>query len=601
MYIERQKLSTEDKERISLVASIILVGIFVFLAFVFWNIQVLKNQHYLTLAMQNMVREVELKAPRGLVKDRNGIVISDNKLDFSLFLIREGVEDMEKTISFASAAVNMEPEEVKKVIERYRQFPLSYAIPLKKNLTLGSVVYIKSRSDIHPEFDIDVAPTRAYPLQEECSHILGYISEITVDELKMSRAEGYKAGDVIGRSGIEQQYEDYLRGKKGSRIVVKDNLGTVQQVLQEVKPALGNSVILTIDLVLQTYIEQLMAEHLGTIGVVELSTGGLLALVSKPNYNPDLFTGAMDPEIWRSLLNDPNKPMQNKFTQGLYSPGSVFKIVMALGGLQEGLIQPMSTVDCYGAVKIYDRFFHCWVPSGHGTVNLYDAIKNSCNIYFYQLGKRMDIDIIAGYAEMLGLGGVSDIDLPNEKMGRVPSRAWKQKYLKQKWFPGETISVAIGGGMLSVTPAQVLTMISTVALRGKQPQLHLLKEIQSGDGVTTEFTPTFTRVPIRKENFEAVIEGLYRVVNDGSTGRAARIPGFDICGKTGTQQIISKENPRYKELVKEKQFKPHSWFVSFAPRFKPRFAVVVFVENGGDAGAVAAPLAGKIYRKLFEQ
>ena len=600
MYIERQKLSTEDKERISFVASIFLIVIFVFLAFIFWNAQVLKNQHYKTLALQNMVREIELKAPRGFIKDRNGIIISENKLAFSLKLIREGVEDIDKTVKFACDATGMTPDDINKAIDRYKRYPRSYAIPLKKNLSLASVIYIKSRSDLHPEFEIEVDPTRAYPLQEEASHILGYISEITVEELKANKSKGYKPGDVIGRSGIEKQYEDNLRGKKGSQIVMKDNLGTVQQVLQEVKPALGSSVVLTIDMVLQTYIEQLMADHLGTVAVVDLSSGGLLAMVSTPNYNPDLFTGAMTADIWRALINDPRKPMQNKFTQGLYSPGSTFKIVMALGGLQEGVIGPMSAVNCYGAAKIYDRYFHCWVSSGHGTVNLYSAMRDSCNIYFYQLGKKLDIDIIARYGEMLGLGGVSGIDIPSEKMGRVPSRAWKQKYLKQKWYPGETISVAIGGGMLSVTPAQVLTMISTVALRGKKPRLHLLKEVDSGDGITTAFTPRFTRIPIKREHFEAVIEGLFRVVNDGGTGRAARIPGFDICGKTGTQQIISKENPKYKELVKQKRFKPHSWFVSFAPRDNPRYAMVVFVENGGDAGGIAAPLAGKIYRKLFE-
>lgn len=600
MYIERQKLSTEDKERISFVASIILIVIFVFLAFIFWNTQVLKNQHYKTLAMQNMVREIELKAPRGFIKDRNGIIVSENKLAFSLKLNREGMADLEQTVSFASSATGMSPEEVQKAIDRYKRYPKSFSIPVKKNLSLASVIYIKSRSDVHPEFEIEVDPTRAYPLQEEASHILGYISEITVEELKINKSKGYKPGDAIGRSGIEKQYEDYLRGKKGSQIVMKDNMGTVQQILQEVKPALGSSVILTIDLVLQTYIEQLMADQLGTVGVVDLATGGLLAMVSTPNYNPDLFTGAMNSEIWRGLINDPRKPMQNKFTQGLYSPGSTFKIVMALGGLQEGILKPTTTTSCFGAVKIYDRYFHCWVPAGHGTVNLYNAFRDSCNIYFYQLGKKLDIDVIARYGEMLGLGGLSGIDIPSEKLGRVPSRAWKKKYLKQPWYPGETISVAIGGGMLSVTPAQVLTMISTVALRGKKPQLHLLKEIQSGDGITTVYTPRFSRVPIKREHFEAVIEGLFRVINDGGTGRAAMIPGYDICGKTGTQQIISKENPKYRELVKQKRFMPHSWFVSFAPRNNPRYAMVVFVENGGDAGGIAAPLAGKIYRKLFE-
>jgi penicillin-binding protein 2 len=232
-------------------------------------------------------------------------------------------------------------------------------------------------------------------------------------------------------------------------------------------------------------------------------------------------------------------------------------------------------------------------------MNLVNAIKNSCNIYFYQLGKKLDIDVIARYAEMLGLGQKSDIDLPNEKEGLVPTKAWKLAQYKKPWYPGETISVAIGGGMLSVTPVQVLLMMSTVALRGKMPRLHLLKKVETGGEVYSEFKPEFTPISIEKEYFEILIDGLYRVVNDEGTGRAAALKGLGICGKTGTQQIISKENPKYKELVKQKRFKPHAWFASFAPRKKPRFAVVVFVENGGDAGEIAAPLAARIYRKLL--
>jgi penicillin-binding protein 2 len=308
----------------------------------------------------------------------------------------------------------------------------------------------------------------------------------------------------------------------------------------------------------------------------------------------------MEPAAWQAISNDPGKPLQDKFLQGIYSPGSVFKIVMTLAGLQEKAIGPGTLVTCSGSQIFYDRVFHCWNAGGHGTMNLFSALENSCNIFFYNLGRRLDIDTIARYARLLGLGAASGIDMPNESTGLVPSSAWKLAALHQRWYPGETISVAIGHGSLSVTPVQLLRLIATVALRGRMPRLHLMQRIEKRGRTVREFTPEFTPVPIAAENFELVIEGLYRVVNGDGTGRAARVDGLDICGKTGTSQIIAKENPQYKRLTQEKRFMPNSWFVSFAPRDRPRLAVVVLVENGGDAGAIAAPLAARIYRKYFE-
>jgi penicillin-binding protein 2 len=350
---------------------------------------------------------------------------------------------------------------------------------------------------------------------------------------------------------------------------------------------------------LQRYIEDLLGDESGVVGVMDLASGGLLALVVKPSYDPEVFSGELSRDEWLAIRGDPRKPLQNKFLQGIYSPGSVFKIVMALTGLEQGLLAPEATVFCSGSQVFYDRVFHCWNPGGHGTMNLYSALQNSCNIFFYNLGRRLDIDAIARTARLLGLGGASGIDLPNEKAGLVPDSAWKLRALGQRWYPGETISVAIGHGQLNVTPAQMLKLIATVALRGRMPQPHLLQRVERRGRTLHEFAPRFTRVPIAEENFEQVIEGLFRVVNAGGTGRAALVDGLDICGKTGTSQILTKENPQYQRLTREKRFMPHSWFVSFAPRQDPRLAVVVLVENGGDAGSIAAPLAGQIYRSYF--
>jgi penicillin-binding protein 2 len=599
MFIEKQKLSKAEIKRISVIINIILISLFVILLFAYWNAQVLRQSYYSTLANRNITQDIELKAPRGLILDRQGKRLSENKLNFSLFIVREYSQSMEQSIQHAMEITDQTEAQILKKIKKYKGYPKSYRIPLEKDLPRKKAIYVESRSDELPEFEIQIEPARAYPYKQFASHILGYISELTASQLKQHKDQGYILGDIAGKSGVEKQYESFLRGTKGVRTVAKDNLGRVREVMNEQKPLIGKSIVLTIDMDLQHYVEQQFKDEKGTVGVVDLKTGGILALVSNPNFNPEFFTGVLDRDEWLSLVNNPDRPLHNKFLQGRYSPGSVFKIVVALAALEENIIDRSTVSTCYGSVRIYDRPFRCWQGGGHGAVTLDGALEHSCNVYFYRVGKKLDIDIMAKYAQMLGLGKLTDIDLPNEKNGLVPTKAWKQKKLNQKWFPGETISVAIGGGMLNVTPIQVLAMISTVALRGEMPQLHVLKSIQQNGETIKEFLPRFKKVAIAREYFEIVINGLHRVVNAEGTARFSKVQGLDICGKTGTQQIISKENPNYKNLVKQKRFKPHAWFASFAPRENPEIAMVVFVENGGDAGAIAAPMAARIYKKIF--
>jgi len=599
MYISRKKLSLDKIRMMSLVTNIVLIIFFIILLFTFWNIQIIKNHHFKSLAIRNISRKIRIKAPRGIIQDKKNRILAENKLDFNLFLLKENIKNEEKTIANAAFITGLKPDLITEKVKKYMKSRGIFRIPIKRNLPLEKVVYIESRADEFSEFKIEVEPARTYPYKNIASHLLGYVSEITPEELNEYKKKEYKIGNDIGKSGIEKQYENFIKGEAGSHIEIKDNLGRVHEVLEKKNPIIGDSIVLTIDIELQKYIEEIFNIYKGTIEVVDLSNGDILALVSKPNFNPEKFSVLMEKKDWEILKKDPDKPLHNKSIQGLYSPGSVFKIVMALTALQEEIVEPSKAVFCGGAENIYNRIFHCWKSSGHGWMNLSDALKNSCNIYFYQLGKKIDIDIIAKYAKWLGLGEKTQIDLPNEKRGLVPTKEWKKEHMKNKWLLGETISISIGGGFLNVTPTQVLTMISTVALRGKMPQIHLLKMIKKQGEIIKEFQPKFKKVPIEEKYFDIVIKGLFNSVNDGGTGRAAMVKGMDICGKTGTQQIISKENPAYTRLVKQKRFRPHSWFVSFAPRDNPKIAIVVFVENGGDAGQIAAPIAAKIYRKLL--
>lgn len=599
MYIEKRKVSPEDIRKFFIKMNILMVIVFVALFFAFWDIQILKNQHYSDLSIQNITKILEIKAPRGLIRDRNYRIMAENKLHFNLFLIKENAKDIRRSIAFACSLTGQDEKEIRRRLDKFRDFPGGYTIPLERYLPLAKAIYVESHADEWPEFIIDIEPARAYPYNDLASHVLGYTAELSPKELERVKDRDYKLGDKIGKSGIELQYEKTLRGKAGLSVMTRDHLGLVREKLSEKKPQIGDCIVLTIDLELQTFIEDLFKDFRGTIGVVDLATGGMLALVGKPNFNPDFFTASFDPQAWSALIDNPDKPLHDKFIQGNYSPGSVFKIVMALAGLEEKLIEPSASVYCSGSVRIYDDIRRCWNPAGHGRMNLFEAIENSCNIYFFTQGKKINIDIIERYARLMGLGERTGIDLPNESSGLVPSRTWKLEKRGQKWFPGDTISIAIGHGMLTVTPVQILQLIGTVALRGKKPNLHLIQRIERDGKVLEEFTPRFTQVPISTASFETVIEGLYRVVNGEGTGRAARVEGLDICGKTGTGQIISKEKADYRELVKQTRFIPHSWFASFAPRVNPRVALVIFVENGGDAGAVAAPLAREIYRHIF--
>lgn len=599
MYLSRRKLTPEFIKRAAVLWTVFLVALFTSLFVAFWSIQVVNNEEYRFLAMRNITRKIDLPAPRGLIVDRSGKVLAENRINFTLYLVRENVEDLEKTIQRASFFSGKSVDAVRQVVAKYKNHAMFYRIPIRSYLPQGTVVFIQSRQEEFPEFEIGIEPSRTFPFAERAAHVLGHMSEASEAELATLDPGAYSLGDRIGRSGIEKQYEPFLKGTKGEQIVIKNSVEKVQQISAETKPAIGATVVLTLDLDLQRTVEDLLGEESGVVGVMDLASGGILALASKPTFDPEIFSREMAGTEWQAIRSDPRNPMQDKFLQGAYSPGSVFKIVMALAGLQEKLITPAHAQYCSGSQVFYGRTFHCWKPVGHGTVNLFTALQDSCNIYFYNLGQRMDIDTIARTARMLGLGEASGIDLPNEKTGLVPDSAWKLETFRQRWYPGETISVSIGHGQLNVTPAQLLKLIATVALRGRMPTPHLLQRIERQGKVVREFSPEFKRVDIAAEHFEQVIEGLFRVVNQEGTGRAARVDGLDVCGKTGTSQIIAKDNPQYKRLTQEKRFMPHSWFVSFAPRRNPRLAMVVLVENGGDAGAIAAPLAGQVYRKYF--
>ncbi len=600
MYTEQRGIAKREESRILLTINILLFAAFIFLFFSFWRLQILKKNYYSTLSSRNIIREIQIKSPRGLIFDSNGKIVAENKLNFDLFLHREKKGSHPDTEKKIMKITGYSKGRIEKILKKYSKYPGKIPIPIKRGIPFKTAIFLESRSDEFSDLSVEAEPGRRYPYGKTGSHIIGYLSEISDKELKKPIYENYSPGELIGKSGIESEYESYLKGVDGDKTVIKDNLGQIRKVLNINEPVIGKSLHLTVDFSLQKYSEEMFGDYNGAVGVVDLRTGGIVAMVSLPDFSPGFFSKNFTPSEWKELVNDKNKPLHNRFTRGLYSPGSTFKIVMSVAGLSERKILPGTGVVCTGSAIFYKRVFHCWNRGGHGWMNLENALKNSCNIFFYSLGKKMDIDVIARYSAILGFGEKTRLDIPGVQSGILPTRAWKKKVYGHNWYPGETISVAIGGGMISATPLQLLKMISIVALRGEDVSFHLLDTVTDSSGVIIK-TGTFKKiVPIKKEVFEKVIDGLYRCVNDGGTGRAAMVQGLDICGKTGTQLILSLENPNYKKLVKQRRFTPHSWFVSFAPRNNPKYAVVVFVENGGDAGKIAAPIAAGIYRRLFK-
>jgi len=569
-------------------AVFISVGIVAALALVaYWKIQILDYQKYESMAVDNRTREIILPAPRAIITDRTGaVVLADNKAAFKASFIRDNTRDQAGSIRRIADLLGLDPAVVSERVDKYKSLAGFQPIVVKDNLELGDVARIEARKNDMPELIVETEPRRIYPHNTVGSHILGYLQEADQKDLD-AHPDLLRPGDMIGKVGIEGQYNNRIAGQEGKVVEIVDSLGRRQNELSRNDPQPGPKLTLTIDYELQVKAEELLAGREGSIVALDPKTGEVLALASYPTFDPNKFISRFTPEEWQALVQNPDNPLLNRALQGLYSPGSLFKTVMGIAALATGATTPETTIYCGGVVEIYDAPRHCWNEAGHGALTLRDAIRYSCNIYFYQLGRRIPIDTIARYAGLMGLGRKTDIDIPGEKDGLVPSTEWKKTIRKEEWYPGETISVAIGQGPLQTTPLQIAAMTARLANRGKGIRPHLLLG-ESGE------PPAETSSEIPRGAFDQVIEGMWRSVNEGGTGKEAFVENFQACGKTGSTQTISRETAeRIAEGVKIK--KTHSWFTGFAPRNDPRIVVTVLVEYGGGGGATAAPIAGQLF------
>jgi penicillin-binding protein 2 len=570
----------------------VVTGLLVAIAAGFWFVQIIQGDYYRELAENNRLRKLPIKAPRGLIFDRNGRLLVENIPSYNLLIDRSRSANLARSLAFVAQVLGRPVSDLQALLARYRTTPVFKPVLLAEDLTLSQVSQIGVAGLEFPEFEVDVEHLRLYRHREQTAHVLGYLGEVTEEDLERSDGS-YEAGDLVGKKGIEQTYDAVLRGRDGERVVVVDSRG---QLLREYgrKPAMpGKNLILTIDLDLQQEAARWLdgPEKVGAIVALDPRNGELLAFVSSPGYNPNLFARRLQKDDWQALLDDPNTPLQNRAIQNAYSPGSTFKIIMATAGLTERVVGEHDRFQCSGGATFYGHPFRCWRKEGHGLVNAHDALERSCDVYFYHLGQRLEIRRIARYARLLGLGAPTGIDLHGEKTGLVPDPDWSLKYRKMPWYLGETISVAIGQGPVLVTPLQMASTVAVVANGGKRVVPHLVKGTS---------LPPPVRVPLDVNALRIVREGMWGVVNDpsGTAYNSARVAGLDIAGKTGSVQVIAQKT-RIDARTLPFKYRDHAWFVSFAPLAEPRLVVVVFAEHGGAGSRAAAPIAQALYAKFF--
>ena len=595
-------LAPEDRHRITLrlaAASACIVVCFLALGVSFWYIQVLHNQTYREMAQANTERRLPLRAPRGVLFDRNNKVLVENRDAFSISILREHIGDLGRTITMLAAATGVSEQRVRDTLARHRGEPTYQPVVVIDDASLAQVAAVLAhRLDFEmPGVVMQRVPTRRYPLGGLGAHLLGYVSEI--NEAQMA-AKRLRSGTMVGQSGIESAFDDNLRGADGERRVLVNNVGREVTALSDSPPSEGQRIQLTIDYDLQKAAEDAfrLSGYAGSAILLDARNGEVLALASVPSYDPNAFSSGIDAATWKQLNSDRLRPLQNRAIQGRYSPGSTFKAVVATAALEEGVIKPDFKVLCQGGAIFYDRFFQCSVKSGHGWVDLRHAIEQSCNVYFYTVGNMVGIDRIHKWAEILGLAGKTGIDLPNEAESLVPSSAWKLGKTGERWYSGETISVAIGQGQVSVTPLAMAVTYATVANGGTRVRPWLVRAIDDGSGWKRQPAPEMLVTPLKPDTVAALHDGLWMVVNGGGTGSRARIPGLDVSGKTGTAQVISLQGGKQAAGKTEMDLRDHGWFAFFAPRDNPEIAGVVLAEHA-EHGANAAPLARHIIETYF--
>ena len=569
----------------------------------FWDLQVLGHAQYQQQSENNRIREITIHAPRGNILDRNHKVLVDSRPSMNVIVLREDVQDEADTIKVLVDNFKMDQASL---IEQLHDTssPKSQPIIVKRDANEADRAWIAAHEFEHPEVQLEPQPKRRYVFGELAAHALGYVGEISPEQLKQAKYKDFKRGDIIGQSGIEQSHNDVLMGVDGKRRVIVDRVGRVRGELSTIPPIPGHDLVTTIDLDLQKTAELEMEGKRGVAIVIDPRNGEVLTMVSQPSFDPNIFsdlalrtTNQQTRKEYQELLLDPETPLINRGTQGIYPTGSTWKILMTAASLESGLlVESHSNIACGGGIQLGNRFVHC--GRNHGSPDIRTAISVSCDGYFYRLALRLGVDKIHEYVSSFGMGRPTGIDLPHEQKGIIPDRAWKARVNPRDpvWKDFDTALAGIGQGSVAVPPIQLIHAIDGIIMGGDFHTPHFLKEVLGNQLQNASYVDEKAyKVEILPSYLSIIRDGMYGAVNGpGGTAHAASIPGIDICGKTGTAQVIGDRKAGGKH-------KDHAWFVSFAPKNDPEISAVVLVENSGFGGANSAPVTRKIYAEYFRK
>ncbi len=561
------------------------------------HLQLIEGQEYRRLSEINSIRLQSIDAPRGLMMDRNGRLLVDNRPAFDLKIVLKDARPVKDTIAKLARYTGLDRQELLDKVALARGRSGIKPILLKSDIGRDAMAAVEVHNWDLPGIVVQVSPKRHYLKKGFAAHVLGYMGEINASELRKERFRDLRPGDYVGKFGLEKTYETILRGKRGGRQVEVNASGQVVRVLKTVPARPGHNLVLTIDYDLQALAESLMEGKAGAVVALDPRNGQVLAMASSPAFDQNIFISGMSRRQWKELVANPDHPLENKAIQAEYPPASTFKIVTAIAGLEEGVIDETSTVNCPGHYRYGNRTYRCWRHAGHGEMDVIQALAQSCDVFFYQLGQQLGVDRIAEYARRLGLGKVSGIELDHESRGLIPTEAWKLRRFGQPWQKGETLSVAIGQGFDLVTPLQMAVLIAAVGNGGRIYRPVLVDMIKSAEGTVVERSrgQIVANLDVSRKNLELVRKGLWAVVNHPrGTAHASRLDWVEFAGKTGTAQVVGRaDNGRAGRELAD-QYKPHAWFVAYAPADDPVMAVAVMVEHGEHGSSAAAPIARQL-------
>jgi penicillin-binding protein 2 len=582
-YQSEQRLGT----RAALLHAVIVIVFAAFLG-VFWYLQLVQGDEFALLAENNRLRRIALPPTRGVVLDRKDEVLASTRPALNLVLVRDGLTDAEGQLKRLEQLLGIPYDGLNARLQAMRRRPTFEPLVIKEDVQLADIAKVEARREWFPSVEIEQTALRDYPDGPAVAHAVGYVGEVNESQLAKIADGSIQQGDIVGKTGVEREYDEILRGRRGWRLQTVNSLGRPLGASQPGRvPVDGRPLHLTIDKAMQRKLVEALASEVGSGIFMNPKTGEILALASTPGYDPNVFTAPVSRLTWTTLISDPRHPLNDRAISSFYAPGSTFKVLMSIVGLETGAITPSSTVFCSGSVNIYNRQFMCWKKGGHGTVDVHRALVHSCNVFYYLLGRKVGIDAITKYAKMFGIGELSGIDIPGESRGTPPSAEWKQRVHKEQWYPGDTISVSIGQGLLAVTPVQMATMISAVANGGTLVQPHLARDA----------TVESRKLQVSAGTLALIRDALADVVEEG-TATKAQLGPIHVAGKTGTAQVF-KKSVGVDADKQPKDERDHAWFIGYAPAENPEIAFAIVIEHGGHGGTTAAPVARQVLEVYF--